>query len=154
MAAPVEISERYVLDAPIGFTYEFLTDLRNDRKWYPAVRGIRVVDSGDTTTTYEQDLAMLGIRYSSRIELARTEPPRRAELRTVESRIPFVCTYTFDEVTPTQTTLTVTASVVPAGPFRLLGPLFRVLLLRRIRGHFARLPGVLAREHQSGEAAG
>lgn len=139
----MELISKIDLAVPVERAYDYMTDLRNDPKWYDGVRNVTVVPDSQAApnqTTYDQRLSMLGIGYTSRIRLTRTEPPRFAELVTLGSAIPFVCTYRFEVLDSSHTRLVVTATATAGGAFRLLGPIFAPMLRRRVRKHFAHLP--------------
>ncbi|GLY79400.1 SRPBCC family protein [Actinoallomurus iriomotensis] len=136
--------ERLLLDVPIEDAYEFISDPRNDIKWYRGVTGVRLVSEADDV--YEQSLTMLGLRYRARIRVSDPRPPHRVVLSSVDSRIPFTATYIFESVAPGRTRFTMDATVTITGVFLPLGPLFILLLRRRVGRNFIRLGQILGAE--------
>jgi hypothetical protein len=136
----IDIERRVACSVERAFYY--MCDLGNDPQWWIGVK--EVTCTSDTPyrvgATYRQLNALFGIRFPMDIEVTAFEPCRRMDFRsTGQTSAPFIATYIF---TPDGDGAVVTMygqSRADGRAFRLMGPLFRVLLRRFAERNFDRL---------------
>jgi uncharacterized protein YndB with AHSA1/START domain len=143
-----QVVTEVVVDRSIDEVFAFVTDPRNDPRWWRGVREVRIVtrpaDPDDPVgTEYEQVTQLFGRQFVGRIRLTEHDPPHRATLTSVQSATPFVAIYTFEPMGAERARFRMTATVAVVGPYRLLGPLFLALIRRQTRIYFGVLKQVL-----------
>lgn len=129
---------------PVDEVFAFVTDPRNDIRWWRGVRTIEVLHGdGGVGTEYAQRGRLFGLPFFNHLKVEELDPPHRMVMRTIRSLTPFVAVYTLTALDGGRTRFAMTAEVAARGHFRLFGPLFAPLLRWLTRLYFARLPKVL-----------
>jgi len=84
---------------PVGDVWEYVTTAENLPVWVPVLREVTQITDGPVGvgTRWQGTMRLLGIGLSARAEFTRCEPNNAAELTSVESRLRFSCTITFEE---------------------------------------------------------
>jgi len=138
----IKVDAEVVIGRPLAEVFAFVTDLRNDARWWTSViRSTRSHGSGGVGSRYQVDARLLGVRDTWEIEVTAQDPPRR---QTIVGRgsLPYTCHYDFT-AHATGTRFLMTAEIAPSGPWRLLGPLFRPVIRAVMRHHMRRLDRIL-----------
>ena len=84
---------------PVGDVWHYVTTAENLPVWVPVLHEVRQVTDGPVSegTRWKGTMRLLGIGFSALVEFTRCEPTDVAELKSVESRLRFCCTVTFEE---------------------------------------------------------
>lgn len=85
---------------PVDDVWHYVTTAENLPVWVPVLHEVRQLtdEPVGVGTRWQGTMRLLGIGFSALVEFTRCEPNTRAELRSVESRLRFSCTITFEEV--------------------------------------------------------
>ncbi|HCT77528.1 MAG TPA: hypothetical protein DGG94_17470 [Micromonosporaceae bacterium] len=128
-----------LIDRPIEEVYGFVTDLRNEPKWWLGVsRAERLAGDGGVGTRYTLEAKLLGLSVPTDIEVTEADPPHRLTI-VAGGKMPYVCRYAFQPGAK-GTELSVTAEIESKFPWRYLGPVLTLVM----RHHLRRLNRILA----------
>ncbi|MBV1852005.1 SRPBCC family protein [Catellatospora tritici] len=149
-SATLRVPMRIVVDRPVEQVFAFLSDLRNDAKWWGGVRSAaRLSGDGGVGTVYELDTVLLGVRDRIQLEVTAHEPPVRQSIRVRQGRLPYTAHYEWTSLSPDRTEFRLVAEVAAVRPWSWLGPLLSPVLSLLGWRYLRRVPRILA-----GEAAG
>ncbi|MEN3281489.1 MAG: hypothetical protein V7607_2629 [Solirubrobacteraceae bacterium] len=140
-ASGVGLREQVVLKTSIERAYAFVADPTNDPSWWRGVKAVRPVEGMERT--YDQVTTLLGMRFTARIAVVATDPPNQATLASVDSRVPFVATYLFEDLGDRGTFFTLDGNVAVVGPYRVIAPVFLPVLRRLTRRYLGKLAAIL-----------
>lgn len=89
-----------LIDRPVGDVWEYVTTPANLSVWVPVLHEVTQITDGpvEVGTRWQGTMRLLGIGFAARVEFTGCEPNTAAELASVESRLRFTCTITFDDV--------------------------------------------------------
>ncbi len=126
--------------------FDFMTDPRNDPKWWKGVHQTVVTSDSDhgVGTTYRQRCSVLGMRFWIDFEVTEYDRPNFIHIKTTSGPTPFDTRYTF-EPAPDGGTRLAMVGVVGAGGFvfKLAGQLFKWAIERQEEKFFDNLKALL-----------
>ena len=134
-----QVAVSVVINRPVGWVFEFVTDLRHDIHWYKGVQAVLLLSEVDRRvgTRYEQRTKLFGVSFTATMTITEYDPPHQMTLVSSDSLTPFVAHYRFDPVDSGSTQFTLSAEVSSSGAYRFFGPLFvplvRAATNRRLR---------------------
>src|SRR5687768_4832964 len=92
------IGAQIVIGRPIAEVYDYVTDLRNDPKWWSGVtHSERVFGDGGVGTRYQLEAKLLGFKVPTQIDVTEADRPHGMTI-VAGGRLPYVGWYAF---TPT-----------------------------------------------------
>lgn len=88
-----------VIARPVDEVWEYVTTAENLPVWVPVLHEVTQTTDGPlgVGTRWQGSMRLLGIGFSALAEFTACEPNGKAELKSVESRLRFSCTITFEE---------------------------------------------------------
>lgn len=132
----IGVRSSVVIDRPIEEVFRYVSDFENDTAWYQGVlESKRISETKEGAgARYWQRSRLLGRQYETEFEVTEYDPPKHLRMRSSRGAVPFVATYILEPVAG-GTRFTMDAGVEATGLYRLIQPLF-VLVLRRQTGAF------------------
>src|SRR5688572_29301214 len=114
------VGAQTVIGRPIVDVYDYVTDLRNDPKWWSGVtRSVRVAGDGGVGTRYQLEAKLLGIAVPTQIDVVEADRPH-AMMIVADGKLPYVGRYAFTS-TADGTRLVIGVEIEQA-PWRQLAP--------------------------------
>lgn len=118
---------------PPAEVFDFLADVRNERRWHPQLRSVEKVSEGPigAGTTFEADYKQIG---RMRVEITEYERPRRLGFRATSRSMDMRrVLFTFTEAAD-GTDLSLELEAELRGFMRVLEPLLRPMIRRGVAG--------------------
>lgn len=132
----ITIDAKVVVDRPVDEVFAFVTDLRNDVRWWPGIRRAeRIRGDGGTGTVYRLWARLLWFDGPWDIEVIASEPPHSQTIA-CKGPLSYICRYDFAPGTSLRLRIDITA----ARSLSWLAPVLRFIVWRNLR----RLDRVLA----------
>jgi uncharacterized protein YndB with AHSA1/START domain len=129
-------------DQPVERVFDFLADVRNERRWNPDALSIEKLSDGPlgAGSTFRGQFRGIG---PMTIRITGYERPRRLAITGEASRLAMDMTYELagDD---RSTTVTMTGDVRPRGALRAMGPLVGAVMTRELARRPEQLRGALA----------
>ncbi|MDX6644342.1 MAG: hypothetical protein QOK40_69 [Miltoncostaeaceae bacterium] len=129
-------------DHPVERVFDFLADVRNERRWNPDARSIEKLDAGPVGpgSTFRGEFTGIG---AMTIRVTGYERPRRLAISGEASRLAMDATYELSG-DHRATSVTMEAQVRPRGLLRAMGPVVEAVTRRQLEERPEQLRRALA----------
>lgn len=146
----VDVATQIVIDRPVSEVSAYAADPDNAPTWYANITSVEwktspPVRQGSLVAFVAQ---FLGKRLAYTYEIAEHSPGQRLVMRTEEGPFPMETTYTWVEVSPASTRMTLHNAGEPAGFSTVAAPVMSMTMRRENRKDLARLKAILERSHR------
>ncbi len=140
----IKVSSSIIIERPVEAVWAYVSNFENDPQWWTGILKSEIISDikEGIGTVYRQDAVFMGTRFESIFEVTEYDPPHHLTLTTTKSLIPFVAKFWFEPADGGKTRLTMDSIVEAGGIFRVIKPLFTVILRRQSQGFFNMLKKV------------
>ena len=138
------ISHSIVIARSQEDVFNFVTDFRNDTKWWKPVIRTRMITDGTMKvgSEFEQTAKVMFVTVKNKLIVTDWHPPQYADYINESPQLPFKLRYQFDEVEG-GTRFTLIAELEMKGALGLLKPITMWTLHRQLNSFFGLLKQVL-----------
>lgn len=141
----INIEQHVEINRPASAVFAFVSDQANAPRWQRGLEEVHRLTDGPigVGTRYRFVRTLMGRRMPGENEYTRYEPDRSTAFTATSGGWPLEASYVVEPFEDGWTRLTSTIALHPAGPLRLLEPLFTATLTRDVKGNLASLKDLL-----------
>ena len=135
-----------IINRPVAEVFAFLSNFENNSQWEPSVLEAYQVSSGpmQVGTKLSEVRKFMGRRVASNYEVIAYEPDRIFAVQSVSGPIQVKASYTFEPIEG-GTKITDTAEFELHGFFKLLAPLFSMMVRNQMTSNFRKIKEIFER---------
>lgn len=146
-----KLSHSININCPQQTVFEFVTDFRNDTKWWKRVIKTEKLTEGDMGVDSEflqYSYVMLGIKVRNHLKVLEYQPHEYVTYVNESPQLGYDLRYTFTPQGQELTTFTLDATIHAKRALQLFLPLTKLILKKQLSMYFAELKVYLETEHQ------
>jgi len=141
----IDVSTSITIQRPRGQVAEYASNPDNAPRWYVNIKSVeweteKPAKLGSRISFVAQ---FLGKRLAYTYEVVELVPGKRMKMRTAQGPFPMETTYTWDEITPGSTRMTLQNKGTPSGFSTLMAPFMAIVMHRANQKDLLRLKSIL-----------
>jgi len=137
-----------IINRPVAEVFAFLSNFENNSQWEPSVLEAHQIspEPMQVGTKLSEVRKFMGRQVASNYEVIEYEPNRKFAVQSVSGPMQVKASYTF-EPTDSGTKIIDTAEFETRGFFKLMAPLFGLMVKNQMKSNFSKIKEILERSN-------